>query len=58
MLARRLRFEMVAGHDRRYFDTGLRLVKMFLYTGSCDSDCLNQVVMATGAYKYVITGSA
>src|SRR3954454_16639270 len=49
-------FEIVAGHDRHYFDTGLRPVKMFPYIGSSGRGCRNQVVMPTGAYNYGITG--
>jgi hypothetical protein len=48
-------FEMLVGRDRAFFDTGLRLVKVFPYPGSCDTACLNQVVMPTGSYNYGIT---
>jgi hypothetical protein len=49
-------FEMLRGHDRSYFDGGLRLLKIFPYPGSCDSGCLNQVIMPTGTYNYQLTG--
>lgn len=51
-------FEMVKGRDKSYFDGGLRMTKIFPYTGSCDSSCLNQVVMPTGTYNYQITRTA
>ena len=48
-------YEMVTSRDKSYFDGGLRLLKVFPYTGSCDSACLNQVVMPSGSYNYGIT---
>ncbi len=48
-------YEMVTGWDHTYFSQGLRLLKVFTYPGSCDTQCLNQVVMPTGSYNYGIT---
>ncbi len=51
-------FEMLAGRDEAYFEGPLRMRKLFPYGGSCDSACLNQVVMPTGTYNYGITQTA
>jgi hypothetical protein len=48
-------FEMVTSWDYTYFNQGLRLLKVFPYPGSCDAQCLNQVIMPTGSYNYGIT---
>jgi Peptidase family M23 len=50
-------FEMLAGRDEAYFEGTLRLRKIFPYGGSCNSSCLNQVVMPTGTYNYEITAT-
>ncbi|KOP24655.1 hypothetical protein AMR41_19960 [Hapalosiphon sp. MRB220] len=49
-------YEMFISRDQGYLDNGLRLFKVFPYKSSCDSQCLNQVVMPTGNYNYQISG--
>ncbi|HKD95842.1 MAG TPA: M23 family metallopeptidase [Gaiellaceae bacterium] len=48
-------YEMFRARDLGHFDDGLRLRKVFPYPSSCDSECLNQVVMPTSTYNYEIT---
>jgi hypothetical protein len=48
-------YERFTARDQGYFASNFRLTRVFPYPGSCDSQCLNQVVMTSGSYNYGIS---